>query len=52
MGTHFYGIHCHDFYVFTCLAIFVRDDRAAYDPECADQALAEALRLWRQTFVS
>lgn len=28
---------------------FVRDDRAAYDPECADQALAEAVRLWRQT---
>ncbi len=31
---------------------FVRDDRAAYDPECADQALAEAVRLFRQTFGS
>jgi carboxymethylenebutenolidase len=31
---------------------FVRDDRAAYDPECADQAFAEAIRWWRQTFGS
>lgn len=29
---------------------FVRDDRAAYDPECADQAFACAVRLFRQTF--
>ena len=29
---------------------FVRDDRAAYDPECADQAFGEAVRLFRQTF--
>lgn len=29
---------------------FVRDDRAAYDPESADQALAEAVRMFRQTF--
>lgn len=29
---------------------FVRDDRAAYDPECADQAFAKAVRLFRQTF--
>lgn len=27
---------------------FVRDDRAAYDPECADQAFACAVRFWRQ----
>ena len=31
---------------------FVRDDRAAYDPECADQAFAEAVRLFRQTLAS
>ena len=27
---------------------FVRDDRAAYDPECADQAVAEAVKFWRR----
>jgi carboxymethylenebutenolidase len=26
---------------------FIRDDRAAYDPECADQALSEAVALFR-----
>lgn len=31
---------------------FVRDDRAAYDPECADQALAAAVRLFRQTLAA
>jgi carboxymethylenebutenolidase len=29
---------------------FVRDDRAAYDPECADQAFAEAVALYRDAF--
>lgn len=27
---------------------FMRDDRAAYDPECADQALSEAVQFWRR----
>jgi carboxymethylenebutenolidase len=27
---------------------FMRDDRAAYDPECADQAFAEAVRLYKR----
>ena len=27
---------------------FIRDDRAAYDPECADQALAAAVALFRR----
>jgi carboxymethylenebutenolidase len=31
---------------------FVRDDRAAYDPECADQAWAAAVRLFRQTLAA
>lgn len=26
---------------------FVRDDRAAYDPQCADEAFASAVRFWR-----
>mgnify|MGYP002381953363 CR=1 FL=1 len=29
---------------------FVRDDRAAYDAECADQAVGEAVRFWRRAF--
>jgi carboxymethylenebutenolidase len=29
---------------------FMRDDRAAYDPECADQALAAAVSLFRRVF--
>ena len=29
---------------------FMRDDRAAYDPECTDQAFAAAVRLFRRVF--
>jgi len=29
---------------------FMRDDRAAYDPACTDQAFAEAVRLFRRVF--
>ncbi len=29
---------------------FMRDDRAAYDPECADLAFGEAIKLFRQLF--
>ncbi|HEX4947028.1 MAG TPA: dienelactone hydrolase family protein [Blastocatellia bacterium] len=31
---------------------FVRDDRAAYDPECADQALAEAVAFFRRVLTT
>src|SRR5262249_1343624 len=31
---------------------FMRDDRAAYDPECADQAFAEAVEFYRRVFTS
>lgn len=39
----------HEAYLFEADHGFVRDDRAAYDPECADQALTCAVRFWRQT---
>lgn len=29
---------------------FLRDDRAAYDPECADQAFGEAVKFFRRNF--
>lgn len=29
---------------------FMRDDRAAYDPACADQAFSEAVGFWRRIF--
>ncbi len=39
----------HEAFLFAADHGFVRDDRAAYDPECADQAFACAVRFWRQT---
>jgi carboxymethylenebutenolidase len=38
----------HEAFLFEADHGFVRDDRAAYDPECADQAFACAVRFWRQ----